>query len=240
MIELNILLAFGGGLASFLAPCVIPLVPAYISFLSGVSLSELTKNSRSSTYKLQVLTNSLFYVAGFSLVFVLLGLGATTISRILITDRVLLTRFGGLVIIFFGLYSLDIFKYFQFSQKQFSFTLPKSLVSLKFLGAFLMGTTFAFVWTPCIGPILGAILTLAATSSNAVSGTFLLFVYSLGISLPFLLIALTLGSSYKILSRLGPKLYIINSVTGVLLVLVGLLMFFQQYDLLAASIIFSK
>lgn len=230
MTEINFLVAFIAGLASFLAPCVIPLVPAFIGYISGVSVSDLTNPDGSSRYNSKVLVNSLFYIAGFSLVFILLGLSATAISKTLALNRSLFLQIGGSLIILFGLYSLGAFNFLRFTLKEFQFQLPESLRTIRFLGPFLLGTTFALAWTPCVGPILGAILTLAATTQNLAESGLLLFVYSLGISLPFLLIALTLGSSYKLLLNFGSKLNIITWIGGFLLIIIGILMVTQNYD----------
>lgn len=226
--EINLLVAFIAGLASFLAPCVVPLVPTYISFISGVSFSELTTDSH-RRYSGLVLINSLLYILGFSLVFVILGLGATALSGALAVNRVGLLRLGGIFIILFGLFTLGVFNKFAFLQREAQFQMPDSLRRIRYLGPFLMGTTFALAWTPCVGPILGAILTLAATTGNIFQGGTLLFIYSLGISLPFLLIALTIGSSYKLLKRLEPYLKYVNWVAGILLIIVGILLVSEKY-----------
>lgn len=230
MIDVNLFVAFTAGLVSFLAPCVVPLVPAYISYISGVSVSELTQSTDTSKYRNKVLLNSLLYVLGFSSVFVIMGLGATALSRTIIVNRLELIRFGGFFIILFGLYSMGLFNKLGFAQKEFQFQLPQSVRNIKYLGPFLLGNTFALAWTPCVGAVFAAILTLAATSQNIVQGVLLLFVYSLGISLPFLLIALTIGSSYKLLSALGPKLQLISIIGGLLLVGIGILMVTGKYD----------
>lgn len=228
--EVNLLIAFSAGLVSFLAPCVVPLVPAYISYISGVSVTELTQSQDSSRYRFQVLLNSLIYIAGFSFVFILMGLGATAISSLLLINRLELVSIGGVFIILFGLYSTGIFSRFGFAQKEFQLQLPQSLRTIKYLGPFLLGNTFALAWTPCVGAVFAAILTLAATTQTAFEGAFLLFVYSLGISLPFLLIALSIGSSYKLLSAIGPKLQTISVMGGILLVGIGVLMVSGYYD----------
>lgn len=237
MSELNLFIAFTAGLASFLAPCVVPLVPTYISFISGVSFSEFTKNHSQSRYASIVLVNSLLYILGFSLIFVLLGIGATTLSKALIINRVELLKIGGIFIIFFGLFTLGIFNKFTFFQREAQFQIPDSVRKIKYFGPFVMGTTFALAWTPCVSPILGAILALAATSQNVASGISLLFVYSLGISLPFLIIALTISSSYRLLKKLGPSLKYITWASGLLLVIIGILMITQKYDLVTGFLL---
>lgn len=230
MLDINLFVAFIAGLASFLAPCVIPLVPAFIGYISGVSVSDLTNPEGSSKYHSQVLVNSIFYIAGFSLIFAILGLSATALSKTLSFNRSLLLQVGGLLIILFGFYSLGIFNFLRFTLREFQFQLPENLRHIRFLGPFLLGITFALAWTPCVGPILGAILTLAATTQNLTASALLLFVYSMGISLPFLVIALTLSNSYKLLLKLGSSLRFINLAGGILLVVIGVLMITQNYD----------
>lgn len=230
MIDVNFFVAFTAGLVSFLAPCVVPLVPAYISYISGVSVTELAQSADPNRYRNRVLLNSLIYILGFSFVFVLLGLGVTAISRMIAINRAELIKFGGIFIIFFGLYSMGLFNRLRLAQKEFQFQLPQSVRSIKYLGPFLLGNTFALAWTPCVGAVYAAILTLAATSQNITQAAFLLFVYSLGISLPFLLAALTISSSYKLLLALGPKLQLISIIGGLLLVGIGLLMVTGRYD----------
>lgn len=237
MTELNFFIAFAAGLASFLAPCVIPLVPAYIGFISGVSFSDLTNVEHASHYRNKVLVNSLLYILGFSLVFVLLGLGATAIGKTLILNRLLFMRIGGLLVIIFGLYAMGLFNKFLFAQKEIQIQLPQSIRRLRYIGPFLMGTTFAVAWSPCVGPVLGAIITLAALTGDVFKGGSLLFVYSLGISLPFLIIALTLSHSYKLLKKVGPNLKYISFASGILLIAVGILMFSQKYDLVSGFIL---
>lgn len=229
-------IAFVAGLISFLAPCLVPLLPAYLGYVSGISVSELKKGSV-YRYRSRLLLNSLIYVAGFSFIFILLGLSATALGKTLIIQRTLLLQIGGLLIIFFGISLLGIFDKLSFAQKEFRLILPETLRKTKYLGPFLMGNTFALAWTPCIGVILGSILTLAATSQNIAYGTLLLFVYSLGIGLPFLLVSLTIGSSVKLLSLITPNLHKISVAGGILLIIVGILMTTQKYDFLSGTIL---
>lgn len=230
MVDINLFVAFTAGLVSFLAPCVVPLLPAYLSYISGVSVTELKDSATTAKYRYKVLINSLIYVAGFSLIFVLMGLGATAIGRSILINRLELIRDAGFFIIFFGLYTTGVFRRVGFGLKEFQIQLPQSLRGIKFLGPFLLGNTFALAWTPCVGPVFASILALAATAQNLQSGTLLLFIYSLGISIPFLLIAVTIGSSYKFLSTLGPKLQTISVIGGILLMIIGVLMVSGKYD----------
>lgn len=234
--QINIFIAFIAGIASFLAPCVIPLVPAYVSYITGVSVAEL-ESSTFTKYRSQIILNSLFYIVGFSLIFILLGLGAAAISQILVLNRILLIRIGGILIIVFGLYSMGLFNRFALTQREFRFQLPDNTRRIKYLGPFLLGCTFALAWTPCVGAVFASILTLAASSGTIGQGAFLLFVYSLGISLPFFLIAITIGQSYHLLRQLGPRLHTINFVAGIFLVALGVVMVSGKYDVFNGSIL---
>ncbi len=237
MLEVNFSLAFVAGLFSFFAPCVIPLVPAFISYISGVSTEELTKNDSAHKYHTKVLINSLFYIAGFTSIFIILGLTATLLGKYVLINRFELLRLGGALVIVFGLYTLGVFNRLTFLQKELGIGIPVKFRHIRYLTPFLLGISFGLAWTPCIGPILGSILTLAATSDTVYSGGLLLFVYSLGITLPFLLIGFTLGHSYKLLRRLGPTLMIINKIGAILLIGLGLMMLTHSYDELTATLL---
>ncbi len=232
MNNINAYIAFTAGLASFLAPCVVSLLPLYISYITGLSWSELKQGSRA--YFLKIGLNSLLYCAGFCLVFVLMGLTATKIGLTLVINRVLLTQIGGVLIILFGLSSLGLFRLPLGGQ---NFTLPESVKRIRYLNTFVLGMTFAVAWTPCVGAILGTILTLAATSMTAGEGAFLLFIYSLGIAVPFVLIALTISSSYQFLLRARPILAGINVVAGVLMIGLGVLMVMGRTDIFSGFLL---
>lgn len=224
----SIPIAFLAGLISFLAPCVVPLLPAYIGYVSGITLADL-KTQGVEKYRRRLLISSLLYALGFSLVFILLGFSATAVSKFLIINRTLLLQIGGLLIIFFGISLLGLFSKLSVANKEFRIVLPESIRNTRYLGAFIMGITFALAWSPCVGVILGAILTLAATSQNLGYSALLLFVYSMGIAIPFVLVALTFGSSIKLLSNILPFVHKLSVIGGILLILVGILMFTQKY-----------
>jgi cytochrome c-type biogenesis protein len=223
MNDVNVVVAFSAGMLSFLAPCVIPLLPAYVSFISGVSVSELTKKQPFKQYFGRVFVNSLFFIIGFTCVFVTLGFGATTLARTLVSYRQLLLQLGGVLILLFGIIILlgDKLKIFQ---RGFSWPPPAGVRKIRFLGPFAFGISFALAWTPCVGPILGAVLTIAATSRDYLASAVLLGAYSLGITIPFLVLGLTLGSSYKGLNRVARVAPVLNLVAGVMLISLGVLM----------------
>ncbi len=237
MPEINFLIVFGAGLISFFAPCVIPLVPAYISYISGVSIRELLNENSSNKYHTKVLINSLFYIAGFSTVFVCLGLTTTYFGKFLLQNRFELLQLGGILVIIFGVYSLGLLSKLKFLQSEFGFQIPNKLQHIKLLSPFLLGTSFALAWTPCIGPILGSVLTLAASADSVLGGGLLLFVYSLGIALPFLVIGFTLSNSYKLLHRMGPLLVVINKIGAIFLIVLGVMMLTHTYDDLSMTLL---
>lgn len=215
--------AFLAGLLTFLAPCTLPLVPGYLGFISGVSLSDLKNPDKVKTARKKIFLNGLLYTIGFSLVFIILGslfgLGGGT----LIKYRLWLSRLGGLFIIFFGLFMLGILKLPLLNRE-------KHLANIKVLkpgrpgSSLLFGATFAFGWTPCIGPILGSILTLAASRATVGQGAFLLAIFSLGLAAPFLIIAAGIGSASIYLSKLNKYLNIISIIGGVFLIFLGVLL----------------
>ena len=231
--------AFIAGCLTFLAPCTLPLVPGYLAFISGISLSD---KENILAVKKKVFINALLYVSGFSLVFIfmgsLVGLGGGWVAQY----RTILSRIGGACIIIFGLYILKIIRIdFLAREKQFRFV--HLLAPGKFLSSFLFGVIFAFGWSPCIGPVLGSVLTLAGASGTVKEGALLLLVFSVGLGLPFILIALGIGSATKIIYRLNRFLPTIEKISGAFLILIGILLltntfgiwvgyFYQLFDFL--------
>ncbi|MBI3115094.1 MAG: sulfite exporter TauE/SafE family protein [Candidatus Kerfeldbacteria bacterium] len=226
-----ILPAFVAGLLTFLAPCTLPLLPAYLGFISGASANDLLDPARAPTIRRRVVLNSLFYVLGFSLVFILLGslfgLGGAAIVK----HRLLVARIGGAFIIFFGLYMLGLFRLPLFRFFASERRIHPALKPGNPGSSFVFGATFAFGWSPCIGPILGSILLLASSSTTVGAGAFLLFVFSLGLAIPFILAALAIGSMGQYLRRLGRALHVISIVGGVFLILLGVLLLTDNFNL---------
>jgi cytochrome c-type biogenesis protein len=221
---LGIAVAFAAGLLSFLSPCVLPLVPSYIGFLTGMTLPEMAARRR-----LAVL-HALFFVLGFSLVFVLLGASATALGRALNYYQVWLQRAGGVLVIAFGLFCLGGFRAPWLGRER-RIHLERKPVG--FLGSTLVGMAFGAGWTPCIGPVLGAILGLAATSDDLSRGVLLLAVYSAGLALPFLIAAVAVESFLAWFQRFRRFLPWVMRVSGALLVLVGALMVTGEFTRLA-------
>jgi cytochrome c-type biogenesis protein len=221
---LGLFVAFAAGLLSFLSPCVLPLVPSYIGFLTGMSLPEMSGRRRVA------LVHALLFVLGFSLVFVLLGASATALGRALNYYQLWLQRIGGVLIIGFGLVCLGVIKVGFLAQER---RLQVEQKPVGYLGSALVGMAFGAGWTPCIGPVLGAILGLAATSQDLTRGMLLLAVYSAGLAVPFLLAAVALDAFLDWFQRFRRYLPWVMRVSGVLLVFVGLLMVSGEFTRLA-------
>ncbi len=222
--SLGLFVAFAAGLLSFLSPCVLPLVPSYIGFLTGMSLPEVSGRRRVA------LVHALLFVLGFSVVFVLLGASATALGRALNYYQLWLQRIGGVLIIGFGLVCLGVIKAGFLSQER---RLQVEHKPMGYLGSALVGMAFAAGWTPCIGPVLGAILGLAATSNDVPRGMLLLGFYSAGLALPFLVAAVALDSFLGWFQRFRRFLPWVMRVSGVLLIFVGLLMVTGEFTRLA-------
>lgn len=222
-------MAFGAGLISFLSPCVLPLIPGYISFISGVSLQEMQDGSHAdgllNSQKLTVILNSIFFIIGFSVIFILLGASATWIGTLLSTRISFLTKAAGLVIILFGLFKLGLFRPLVFF-KEVRFNVERKKVG--FIWALIIGASFAFGWTPCIGPILTGILVFAGTLDHVHQGVLLLSVYSLGLGIPFLLTALGVNQFFKFFDRIKRHLGLLEKIAGGIMVIIGLLIFFNK------------
>lgn len=218
--------AFIAGILTFLAPCTLPLVPAYLGFISGTSLESLKDSRESKQARARILLNAVFYLVGFSLVFIILGSLFGLGGAALVKYRVWLARIGGLFVIFFGLYMLNVIK-LPFLNFLSSGRQPKFLKSLKPgnpFSSFVFGTAFATGWSPCVGPILGSILTLAAASATVKEGALLLSVFSAGLALPFLLIAVGIGSASNYINKISKYLNVISVIGGILLIFLGLLL----------------
>jgi cytochrome c-type biogenesis protein len=222
--NLGFLVAFLAGILSFLSPCVLPLVPSYVGFLTGMSLPELTSRRRIA------LLHALCFVAGFSLIFVLLGASATALGRALKYNQVWLTRVGGLLILVFGLYCLGLFKVGALQMERRVHLQDKPV---GFLGSVLVGMAFGAGWTPCIGPILGAILSLATVEADVGRGMLLLGAYSAGLAVPFLLAAVAVEQFFDWFQRFRKYLPWVMRLSGVLLVIVGILMMSGEFTRLA-------
>jgi cytochrome c-type biogenesis protein len=217
--------AFLAGLLSFLSPCVLPLVPSYLSFITGMSgVGEIEARRHLA------LLHALLFVLGFTLIFVALGATATALGRVLHAYQDWLERIGGLLILFFGLYTLGVFRIAVLSREARVRLADKPL---GFLGSVLAGMAFGAGWTPCIGPILGSILLYTSTRADLTQGLELLGAYSLGLALPFLIAAWALEAFLRWFQRFRRYIGWVERVAGALLVVVGLLLLTGSFTLLS-------
>lgn len=227
--NVTLLAAFAAGFLSFVSPCVLPLIPGYISFVSGVSLEEMRGESAVKASRSQVFLTSLAFVLGFSIVFVALGATATAIGKFLLDQLPLLSKIAGGILIIFGLHTMGVFRlaFLETEKRMQSQRKPAGP-----LGAMLVGVAFAFGWTPCIGPILGGILAIAGSKNSISEGVTLLAVYSLGLGIPFLLTSLAINQFFSATKRIRRYYHAIEVASGVLLVAIGLLIFTGQLTII--------
>ncbi len=219
--------AFFAGLLTFLAPCTLPLVPAYLGFISGASAKELQDPTKADVIRSRVFRNGIFYVLGFSLVFVAFGILFGIAGALLADFQRVLTRVGGLFVIFFGLYLMHAFDrapLFRWFNSEKRLPLISNLTPGHPFSSFIFGATFAFGWTPCVGPILGSILLLASSTATIVQGAILLSVFSLGLAVPFLLMAYGIGHASHTVRTLSAVLPYVSFVGGLFLLFLGVLL----------------
>ena len=226
--SVGVLVAFSAGLFSFLSPCVLPLFPSYVSFITGMSVSDLTADLTGAARR-RVMLHALAFVLGFSLVFVGLGASFSAAGQFLLDYRDLIRRIGGALIVVFGLYIAGVLRIGVLGRTA---QLQVREKPAGYLGSLAVGITFAIGWTPCVGPILGAILSLAGTAETVQRGIGLLIAYSAGLVVPFLLSALALGSFLRFFKRYRPFIPVMERAAGVLLVVVGVLVFTNYYVVL--------
>jgi len=217
-------LAFVAGVLSFLSPCVLPLIPSYVGCLTGLTLEELEMRRGTA------LAHALWFVAGFSLIFIALGATASALGVLLLRSQVWIGRIGGGVVILFGLYLLGVVRPGLLMRER---KVQLARKPLGYLGSAFVGITFGAAWTPCIGPILGAILTLAAAQASVGHGAALLTAYSAGLALPFVVTALALDRFLAWFQRFRPYLLWVERIAGILLIVLGLLLVTDRFTLLA-------
>jgi len=216
--------AFTAGLLSFLSPCVLPLIPSYITFITGMGFEDVTRSRRTT------LVHALLFVFGFTLIFVALGLGATALGSLLLGYRDWISRIGGVIVILFGLYMLGVIKIGAMSQDT---RVHLSDKPIGYLGTMFVGIAFGAGWTPCLGPIIGAILTYASTTGELARGATLLATYSLGLAVPFLLSAVAMERFLAAFKKFRRHLGLVNRISGVLMIIVGVLMLTNWFVVLA-------
>jgi cytochrome c-type biogenesis protein len=225
MIDIGIFVALLAGLVSFLSPCVLPIVPGFLAYLSGTSLDSEGKSGR-----FELFLNSVFFVFGFSFVFALLGVLLNTLLESIAYDvQTWLARIGGVIVIFFGLYLVGLVK-IPFLEREHK-VLVKKKFSSRYLTSFVFGSAFAAGWTPCVGAALGAILGLAA--SNPGTAFYLLLAYAVGLGIPFLLVGIFAGQADGLIRKYAHQLRYVNIAFGFILVVLGVLVFTQSLGLIA-------
>ncbi|MGB3861600.1 MAG: cytochrome c biogenesis protein CcdA [Candidatus Aminicenantaceae bacterium] len=219
--NISLFVAFTAGLISFLSPCVLPLIPSYMAFITGVSLEELAEQENLKKVRMTVIWNSLFFILGFSSIFIAMGASATFIGTFLQDNIRWFEIIGGIVIIILGLHFAGVFK-LKFLERERKIHVKNKRLGL--LGTFAVGMAFGAGWTPCVGPILGSILTLAATTQNVGKGILLLVFYSLGLGLPFFLAGVLIHKFFEYFKAIQKYFRIITAVGGILLIIVGVLL----------------
>jgi len=217
--QVSLIAAFLAGLVSFVSPCVLPLVPSYVTFITGLSFDELTASEQGPRVRRLTLIHSLAFIFGFSLVFIALGATATATGQFLREHQDTLRIVGGILIVFFGIYLTGLIKIPALSRERKARLTEKPL---GVLGSVLVGITFAAGWTPCIGPILASILLYASTAQTVGTGILLLSVYSLGLGVPFLIASLGMNTFLAASKGIRKQLHTIEVVSGVILIVFGL------------------
>jgi len=218
--EISALIAFSAGLLSFVSPCVLPLVPSYLTYITGVSFKELSELKGKGKLRWSTTVHSLLFILGFSSVFILMGASASYLGQLLARYQDWIMKGGGILIILLGIHFTGIIN-LPFLQMEKRIELRKK--PLGYLGSFLVGIIFAAGWTPCIGPILSTILIYASTSKNFTTGIFLLAVYSMGLGIPFFLSSLAFNSFLLTFEKMKRFMRVITIASGVFLIIIGIL-----------------
>ncbi len=231
MDQVSLLAAFAAGVLSFFSPCVLPLLPAYLSFITGITFSS--GDGPSAQRPLNAAVNSIFFILGFSLVFVVLGAAASSAGQLLMRHLNLIKLFGGLLIMLFALFILGAAK-IPFLNYEARFRLRSRPAG--YFGSFAAGVVFSAGWTPCVGPILGSILVLAASNASMYKGIVLLAFYSLGLGIPFFLSSLSVNYFLAVYGRLGSRIKYINLAAGALLLATGAVVALQGLIFLASPL----
>jgi cytochrome c-type biogenesis protein len=228
--QIALLTAFVAGFASFISPCVLPLVPAYLSFMSGVSIADMQQERRDRNATRSVLFTSLAFFLGLSFVFVVLGASASALGQRLQDALPVFARVAGVLVIVLGIHMTGLIRIpFLSYERRFQAGGKAGLAT-----AFVMGLAFAFGWTPCIGPILGGILAIA-TQQNVPRGVLLLAIYSAGLGIPFILAGLFLNSFYRFFGKIQNHFHKIEVVSGIILIVVGLALTLDMFEVISAK-----
>lgn len=218
--EVGIPIALIAGLLSFISPCILPLILPYISLISGISISTIKEGQITSKDRLTIILSTLFFVIGFTIVFIVFGVVAGQFGGILAEAKNILSKVAGAIIIIFGLHILGIIRipFLDYEARIKNFPTQRA----NFLTAFIMGLLFAFGWTPCIGPILGSIIGIAFYEGNTTYGAILLSVYSIGLAIPFFIVAIFINSAVSLIAKLKNVVRFVEIVSGIILILIGI------------------
>jgi len=227
--DISFLGAFAAGILSFLSPCVLPLVPSFLTYLTGLTFADLQSEHPTHLVRKRLIIHSLLFISGFTLVFVILGASATFLGSFMRENMQIMRKFGALLIMLFGLHVCGFLP--------INLLLGEKRVNIRnkpagYFGSVLVGITFAAGWTPCIGPILASILMVAAAESTVYRGIILLLVYSLGLGIPFFLSSLAIHRFLTLFNRFKKYIRLFEIITGIFLILVGILIFFDKMTIL--------
>ncbi|WP_138204632.1 cytochrome c biogenesis CcdA family protein [Haloimpatiens lingqiaonensis] len=225
MENVNIILAFSAGVLSFLSPCILPLIPAYITYLTGMSIEEIN----SGKDKITIVKKSLGFILGFSIIFILMGVSISSVGKVLSNNRDVFRKVGGILIIIFGLHTMGILKIKTLYREGRVLNMRKAEGTF---GAIVLGMAFATGWTPCIGPILSSILIYAGSVDSVSKGVLLLVFYSLGMAIPFFLTALLIQKLSVYLKRIYKYFPVISFISGAVLILMGIMIFTNKLTML--------
>ena len=229
--QTSLLAAFLAGFLSFVSPCVLPLVPSYLMYITGLSLNQLTDAAERRLERTTIVLNALLFVVGFSLVFIAFGASASLIGQMLTDHQQLIRKVGGILVMFFGLYTMGILK--------LGFLMTEKRIHLKsrpagYAGSLLIGATFAAGWTPCVGPVLGAMLMYASTTDRLADGVTLLAFYSIGLGLPLFASAIGMELFLSSYTRIHSYMGVMSSISGVFLVVFGLAIYSDSLTLMTS------
>lgn len=221
----GVLIAFSAGLLSFLSPCVLPLIPSYVTFITGLSLDDVQHARKAA------LVHGMLFVLGFTLIFLAMGAGATMLGQSLIRNREWISRVGGVIIIIFGLYLLGVLNIGMLSRERRFHVADKPV---GYFGTMVVGIAFGAGWTPCLGPILGSILVYTSSQADLARGMWLLLAYSLGLAVPFLLSAVAIERFTAFFQRMRKQMIWISRVSGAVMIVIGALLVTNYFTVLAS------
>ncbi|MDP2943062.1 MAG: cytochrome c biogenesis protein CcdA [Candidatus Omnitrophota bacterium] len=228
--SVTIVVAFIAGLISFLSPCVLPLIPSYLSYITGITFSELTQEALPKKIRFLTAAHSMLFICGFTAVFIILGLSFTFLSGFLLQYQNLIKKIGGIIVVLFGL-NIAGFLNLGFLQKERKLEIKSK--PMGYLGSFLVGAVFSLGWTPCVGPALSSILILGSTTATVAQGAILLLSYSLGLGIPFFISSLLINNFLSYFKRIKRYLRIISVISGLFIVAIGVMIFTDYFGTLS-------